>query len=61
VRYTGWTIMEAFAGFRSVLSALRLIQRRMQSGYQMSKRRTHPNSAQLLGAQAVEWTLSWCE
>jgi hypothetical protein len=61
VRDTSWTLMEALAGFRSLRSAMRLIQRRMQSGCQMNKRRKHPNSAQLLEAQAVEWALSWCE
>lgn len=61
VQDTGWTLMEALAGFRSLRSALRLIQRRMQSGCQMNQRRKHPNSAQLLEAQDVEWTLSWCE
>jgi hypothetical protein len=53
--------MEALAGFRCLRSAMRLIQRRMQSGSQMNKRRKHPNSAQLVEAQAVEWPLSWCE
>jgi hypothetical protein len=61
VQDTGWTLMEALAGFRSLRSAMRLIQRRMQSGCQMNKRRKHPNSAQLVEAQAVEWALSWCE
>lgn len=61
VRDTGWALMEALAGFRSLRSAMRLIQRRMQSGCQMNKRKKHPNSAQLLEAQAVEWALSWCE
>jgi hypothetical protein len=61
VRDTGWTLMEALAGFRSWRSAMRLIQRRMSSGCHMNKRRKHPNSAQLLEAQAVEWALSWCE
>lgn len=61
VRDTGWALLEALAGFRSLRSAMRLIQRRMQSGCQMNKRRKHPNSAQLLEAQAVEWALSWCE
>ncbi len=60
-RDTAWTLMEALAGFRSLRSALRLIQRRMQSGCQMNTRRQRPNSAQLLQAQAVEWVLSWCE
>jgi hypothetical protein len=61
VRDTGWTLMEALAGRRSMRSAMRLIQQRMQSGCQMNTRRKHPNSAQLLEAQTVEWPLSWCE
>jgi hypothetical protein len=61
VRDTGWTLMEALAGFRSMRSAMRLIGRRMQSGCQMNKRHKHPNSAQLLEARTVEWVLSWCE
>jgi hypothetical protein len=43
VRDTGWTLMEALAGFRSLRSALRLIQRRMRSGCQMNTRKQHPN------------------
>jgi hypothetical protein len=61
VRDTGWTLMEALAGQRSLRSALRLISRRMRSGCQMNKRKKHPNSAQLLEQEAVEWALSWCE
>jgi hypothetical protein len=60
-RDTAWSIMEALAGFRSLRSALRLIERRMQSGCRMNTRRQRPNSAQLLEAQAVEWPLSWCQ
>jgi len=60
-RDVGCTIMEALGGFRSLRCALRLIQRRMGSGCQMNTRRAHPNSAQLLEAQAVEWALTWCE
>lgn len=60
-RAVGWSIMEALGGFRSLRSAMRLIQRRMRSGCQMNTRSTHPNSAQLLQAQAVEWALTWCE
>jgi hypothetical protein len=60
-RDSAWTLMEALVGFRSLRSALRLIQRRMQSGCRMNTRRKRPNSAQLLQAQAVEWALSWCE
>ena len=58
VRDTGWSIMEALAGFRSLRSALQLIARRMRSGCQMNTRQKHPNSAQLLEQQAVEWALS---
>ncbi len=61
VRDTGWCLMEALGGRRSLHSAMRLIQRRMGAGCQMNRRRTHPNSAQLLEAQAVEWALTWCE
>ena len=61
VRDTGWTLMEALAGHRSLRSALRLIGRRMRSGCQMNTRHKHPNSAQLLEQEAVEWALSWCE
>jgi SOS response regulatory protein OraA/RecX len=61
VRETGWILMEALAGFRSLRSAMRLIQRRMHSGCQMNTRRKHPHSAQLVEAQVVEWALSWCE
>jgi Transposase DDE domain len=59
VRDTGWTLMEALAGHRSLRSALRLIGRRMRSGCQMNTRQKHPNSAQLLEQEAVEWALSW--
>src|SRR6266568_4974669 len=61
VRDTGWTLMEALAGHRSLRSALRLIGRRMRSGCQMNMRKKHPNSAQLLAQEALEWALSWCE
>ena len=60
VRDTGWSLMEALAGGRSMRSAFRLIQRRMRSGCQMNTRRKQPNSAQLLEQQAVQWALSWC-
>jgi hypothetical protein len=59
VRDTSWVLMDALAGHRSVRSALRLIGRRMRSGCQMNKRKKHPNSAQLLEREAVEWALSW--
>ena len=57
LRDTAWTIMEALAGQRSMSSALQLIKRRMGSGCQMNQRKTHPNSAQLLEQQTVEWAL----
>ena len=60
-RDVGWSLMEALAGFRSLHSAMGVIQRRMGSGCQMNTRATHPNLAQLLEAQAVEWALTWCE
>jgi hypothetical protein len=61
VRDTSWTLMDALVGKRSVRPALQLIGRRMRSGCQMNKRKKHPNSAQLLEQEAVEWALSWCE
>ncbi len=48
VRDTVWTLMEAFAGERSMASVWRLIQRRMQAGCRMNTHASHPNSAQLL-------------
>ena len=59
VRASGWTLMDALAGHRSVRSALQRIGRRMRSGCQMNTRKKHPNSAQLLEREAVEWALSW--
>ena len=59
VRDTSWVLMDALVGHRRVCSALQLIGRRMRSGCQMNKRKTRPNSAQLLLRQAVEWALSW--
>lgn len=61
VRDTAWSLMEALAGLRSLRSAMRLIQRRMGAGCQMNRRHVHPNSAQVLETQAVEWALTWCE
>lgn len=57
VRQTGWTLMEALMGGRSLRSALVLIRRRMRSGCQMNKRHQRPNSAQLL-TDGLEWALS---
>jgi hypothetical protein len=59
VRDTSWLLMEALARQGSLRSALRLMGRRMASGCQMNKRKQHPNSAQLLEQEAVEWALSW--
>ena len=59
VRDTGWLLMDALAGHRSVRSVLHLMGRRMRAGCQMNKRRKHPNSGQLLERQAVEWALRW--
>ena len=58
VRDTSWLLMDALAGHRSVRSAVQVMGRRMRSGCQMNKRKTRPNSAQLLERQAVEWALS---
>jgi len=57
VRDTGWTLMEALAGRRSLRSALQAIERRMASGSHMNKRKKHPNSAQLL-QHGSNWALS---
>jgi hypothetical protein len=57
VRDTGWSIMEALAGFRSLRSALQLIARRMRSGCRMNTRKHRPNSAQLL-ANGIDWALA---
>jgi len=59
VRDTSWLLMEALARQGSLRSALRVMGRRMASGGQMNTRKQHPNSAQLLEQQAVEWALSW--
>ncbi len=60
VRDTSWTLMDALACGRRLLATLQLIGRRMRSGCQMNKRKKHPNSAQLLEREGVEWALSWC-
>jgi hypothetical protein len=57
VRDTGWTLMEAMAGFRSFSSAIALIGRRMRSGCSMNTRKGRPNSAQLL-IDGLDWALS---
>ena len=60
VRDTSWTLMDALAHRRRLSATLRLIGRRMRSGCHMNKRKKHPNSAQLLERESVEWALSWC-
>jgi len=60
VRDTSWTLMDALACGRRLSATLRLIGRRMRSGCHMNKRKKHPNSAQLLERESVEWALSWC-
>ena len=60
VRDTSWTLMDALVHQRRLPATLRLIGRRMRSGCQMNKRKKHPNSAQLLERESVEWALSWC-
>ena len=59
VRDTSWLLMDALARQGSLRSALRVMGRRMGSGCQMNTRHKHPNSAQLLEREAVEWALSW--
>lgn len=59
VRDTSWLLMVALAGQCRLGWALRLIGQRMGSGCQMNQRQKHPNSAQLLERQTVEWALSW--
>jgi len=59
VRDTSWLLMAALAGQCRLGWALGLIGRRMGSGCQMNKRHKHPNSAQLLERQTVEWPLRW--
>ena len=61
VRDTSWLLMAALARQCPLGWALRLIGQRMGSGCQMNTRRKHPNSAQLLERQTVEWALSWQE
>jgi DDE family transposase len=60
VRDTSWTLIDALVGGRRLPATLRLIGRRMRSGCHMNKRKKHPNSAQLLERESVEWALSWC-
>lgn len=58
IRDTACSLLEALAGERSLLSALQAIQRRMGSGCQLNKRKTHPNAAQLLQRGSTNWALS---
>ena len=59
VRDTSWLLMDALARNGSLRAVLCVMERRMASGCQMNKRKKHPNSAQLLEQEAVEWALSW--
>jgi len=60
VRDTSWILMPALACGHRLPATLRLIGRRMRSGCHINKRKKHPNSAQLLEREGVEWALSWC-
>ncbi len=57
---TACGLLQALHGQISWPQAFERIQRRMQAGCQMNKRRKHPNSGQLL-EEGLEWSLSWCE
>ena len=60
VRDTACGLLQALHGQISWQQAFERIERRMQAGCQMNKRRKHPNSGQLL-EDGLEWSLSWCE
>ena len=60
VRDTVCGLLQALHRQISWSQAFERIQRRMQAGCQMNKRRKHPNSGQLL-EDGLEWSLSWCE
>jgi hypothetical protein len=57
VRDAACSLLEALAGDRSLLSALQAIQRRMRSGCHLSKRKKHPNAAQLLQCGSTNWPI----
>ncbi len=58
VRDAASSLLEALAGHRSLLSALKADPTSHASGCQMNKRKKHPNSAQLLQRGSTNWTLS---
>lgn len=58
IRDGSLSFMEAFAGYRSLHTAILAIARRMRSGCQMKTRKKHPNSAQLLRSGLTAWLLS---
>jgi hypothetical protein len=58
IRDGSLSFMEAFAGYRSLHTAILAIARRMRSGCQMNTRKKHPNSAQLLRSGLTAWLLS---
>jgi DDE family transposase len=55
-----WRVLcELYATLLGLLLQHWLIGRRMRSGCQMNTRKKHPNSAQLVEREAVEWALRW--
>jgi hypothetical protein len=58
IRDGSLSFLEAFAGYRSLHTAILAIARRMRSGCQMNTRQNHPNSAQLLRFGLTAWLLS---
>ena len=58
IRDGSLSLMEAFAGYRSLHAVILSIARRMRSGCQMNTRKKHPNSAQLLCSGLTAWLLS---
>jgi Transposase DDE domain len=58
IRDGSLSLMEAFAGYRCLHTAILSIARRMRSGCCMNQRKKHPNSAQLLRSGLTAWLLS---
>lgn len=56
IRDTAWTLMEALAGQRDFVAALRSIAQRMRVGCSMNTRHKHPNAAQLL-QDGLNWSI----
>jgi hypothetical protein len=57
VRDNAGSLMEALAGYRSLRTAMRVIERRMGTGCRMNTRKKHPNSAQLLCRGSTTWQI----